>query len=200
MLSMLNRLLLISLLALPGVAMADAVDGEFMGYKLDSVYERGASTKQTTTATGNLLITAEQPVKPADIDEVTLLTTPGSLTIGYIDASSWFATEAEAREMGGQYVRLLRAKYPGWSYGREGLDSTLRINEVNFDNVPHNLRLRLSQGMHEGERKWRFSMTLGWLADAAQEVTWRDLSISEQVAGQKNSSEQLLEDSDLRGL
>ena len=76
----------------------------------------------------------------------------------------------------------------------------LRIIEVNFDNAPHNLRLRLSQGMHEGERKWRFSMTLGWLDDAAQEVAWRDLSINEQVAGQKNSSEQLLEDSDLRGL
>jgi hypothetical protein len=200
MFSMLNRLLLIILLAIPGVVMADASDGEFMGYKLGSVYERSAATQEQLTETGNLIITAERPVKPADVAEVTLLTTAGSLTIGYIAASSWFDTEAEAREMGARYVHLLRAKYPGWNFGREGMDADLNIIEVNLDDAPYNLRLWVSEARDDGEIKWRFSMTLGWLQDAKQELQWRDLSFSEQVAAQKSSHKQLLDDSDTRGL
>jgi hypothetical protein len=197
---MLFRFTLMLLLACPGMAFADANDGEFMGYKLGAKYQPTAETQQRTTTIGNLLITAEQPVKPGNIAEVTLLTTADSMTIGYIDASQWFATEAEARAMGGEYVGLLRAKYPNWAFGREGFDAQLRIIEVNFDQAPHTLNLRLSQGSHEGQTKWRFSMTLRWVADSAEERAWRDRSINEQIALQKGSGEQLMKDSDTRGL
>ena len=136
--------LLFCLLALPAVVFADASDGEFMGYKLGADYPATPQGTENTT-TGNLLIIAEEPVKPADMQQVSLVATPVSRTISYIDASSWYATEDEARVAGRHYVELLRAKYPDWKFGREVMDSSLSIVEVNFDKAPFNLQVRLAR-------------------------------------------------------
>jgi len=101
------------------------------------------------TTTGNLLIAAGNPTKPVDIVKVSLIATPESRTIGYIIAASWYATESEAREVGRRYTELLRAKYPDWNFGRELMDASLRIVEVNFDKAPYNLQLRLVRDEYE---------------------------------------------------
>jgi hypothetical protein len=197
---MLIRFVLMLFVALPGVVLADASNGDFMGYQLGDQYQRGADTRQQTSTTGNLLISAEQPVKPGDIAEVTLLATAETLTIGYIGASQWFATEAEAREMGRQYFELLHAKYPDWPYGWEVMDAQLNIVEVNFNSAPYNLRLRLTEDQREGEKMWRFSMTLGWLPGSSEEQAWRDLAVDEQIAEKLDTRQELLKKSDVRGL
>jgi len=194
------RFFLILLVFLPGAVLADASHGEFMGYQLGSSYPRGTDTRQRVTTTGNLIVVAEQPVKPGDIAEVSLLTTAETLNIGHINASSWFTTEAEAREFGRRYVNLLRAKYPGWAFGREGLDANLSIVEVNLDQPPYNLRLRLNKDSSNDKNVWRFSMTLSWLLNSEEALAWRDVSRSEHVTAQKEGRQQLLEDADLRGL
>jgi hypothetical protein len=197
---MLIRFVLMLFVALPSVVLADASNGDFMGYQLGDQYQRGADTRQQTSTTGNLLISAEQPVKPGDIAEVTLLATAETLTIGYIGASQWFATEAEAREMGRQYFELLHAKYPDWPYGWEVMDAQLNIVEVNFNSAPYNLRLRLTEDQREGEKMWRFSMTLGWLPGSSEELAWRDLAVDEQIAEKLDTRQELLKKSDVRGL
>jgi len=194
------RFFLLLLLVLPGLAYADASTGNFMGYQLGAEYKRGAATQLEMTTTGNLRVTAEQPVKPADIAQVTLLTTRETLTIGFISAEQWFATEAEAREFGRRYFGLLRAKYPDWPHGWEVMDARMNIVEVNFNQAPHNLRLRLTKEHRDGESMWRFSMTLGWLPESAEEQAWRGKAVKEQVSGQQGSQQQLLQDSDVRGL
>jgi hypothetical protein len=198
--AMLIRFILLLCAVVPGAVMADAADGDFMGYRLGDRYQRSADMQQQTTATGNLLIVAADPVKPADIAVVTLLTTPESLTIGYIAAAQWFQTEEEARAMGRKYVDLLRAKYPDWAFGREGMDSNLKLIEVNLDNAPHNLRLRLDEGKHDDTDMWRFSMTLGWMQTSAEEQVWRDRAVKELSAAQQDGTDKLLQDSDTRGL
>ena len=194
------RTLLIVLIGLPCVVLADANNGDFMGYQLGNNYLRGESTRMRVTTTGNLFITAEKPVKPSDVEEVTLLTTPGTLTIGFIDASSWFETEEAARAMGRNYVQLLRAKYPDWEMGQEGLDTHLDVIEINLMNSPYNLRLRLIEEDRNGIDMWRFSMTLGWLRDTEQKQKWRDLAFQQQIAAQQESSRKLLQEADVRGL
>jgi len=191
---------LILLVLIPGAAIADASKGEFMGYRLGSNYQRGADTPQRATTTGNLIVIAEQPVKPNDIAEVSLLTTAETLTIGHINASAWFATEAEARKFGRRYVDLLRAKYPGWEFGRERMDADLRIVEVNLDQAPYNLWLRLNEDNHNGEIRWRFSMMLSWLPDTEEALAWREQSHSQHLSTQEAGRDHLLENADLRGL
>jgi hypothetical protein len=191
---------LMLLLAMSADALADARAGEFMGYQLGSKYLRSANTKQRVTTTGNLIIFAEKPVKPSDIAEVTLLTTPGTLTIGHITASQWFLTEEEARNFGRRYFELLRARYPDWPYGWEVMDAQMNIVEVNFNAAPYNLQLWLTRDLRDGKDMWRFSMMLRWLPDSSQAREWRELAGVEQIAVNKNAGQQLLENSDLRGL
>ncbi len=188
------------LVTIPGLVVADASKGEFMGYLLGSDYKPDANVRQQATTNGNLIITADKPVKPTNIAEVSLITTAETLTIGYIEASQWFKTETEAREFGRQYADLLRARYPDWQFGRERMDNNMRIIEVNFDEPPYNLRLRLSEDGHSGENRWRFSMTLGWLTDAKAAREWRSLSRSQHITAQEIGRKQLLENADLRGL
>lgn len=197
---MLPRSILILVVAIPGVVMADANDGQFMGYQLGTNYQRSANTQVQETANGNLNITAEQPVKPADVGNVALIATTGTLTIGYINALTWFDTEAEAREFGREYINLLRAKYPDWAFGREELDANLNVAEVNLDKYPHNLRMRLSEGRRDGKIMWRISMTLTWLPDSEEAKSWNRLSRVQNLAAEQDERKALLEKADTRGL
>ena len=194
------RFVLILLLAIPGIVLADAGSGEFMGYQLGGKYQRGPATLEKATTTGNLIITAERPVKPEDVAEVTLLVTPATLTIGSITASQWFATEDEARNFGRHYFELILAKYPAWPYGWEVTDSQLNVVEVSFRDGSYNLLLRLTKDSREGKAMWRFAMTLGWLPDSAPERAWRETSATEQMSELKGLRQQLLEKADVRGL
>jgi hypothetical protein len=194
-----TKSLLFCLLALPAVVFADASDGQFMGYELGAGYPATPQGSESTT-TGNLVFVAENPVKPADIKQVRLVATPVSRTIGYINAASWYATEGEAREIARRYVELLRAKYPDWNFGREAMDASLRIVEVNFDKAPYNLQLRLVRDEHEGRNMWRFSMGLGWQPNSKEWLAWQNMSATQQSAEKTTERKQILEDSDVRGL
>ena len=193
------RLLLCFLLALPTVVVADANEGQFMGYELGTEYPAPPQDVEVTTA-GNLLIEAENPTKPADIVQVSLVATPESRTIGYITAASWYATEGQAREVGRRYVELLRAKYPDWDFGRELMDASLRIVEVNFDKAPYNLQLRLGRDEYDGRSMWRISMGLGWRGESKEWHAWQNKAAREHAAAKATEYEQLMKESDVRGL
>ncbi len=193
------RLLLCCLFALPTVVVADANEGQFMGYELGTEYPALPRDVEVTTV-GNLLIEAENPTKPADIARVSLVATPETRTIGYIIAASWYATEGEAREVGRRYVELLRAKYPDWDFGREMMDASLRIVEVNFDRAPYNLQLRLVRDEHDGRSMWRISMGLGWQRESGELHAWQNKAVTEQAVAKATEYEQLMKESDVRGL
>jgi hypothetical protein len=193
------RLLLCCLFALPADVVADAGEGQFMGYELGTKYPALPQDVEVT-ATGNLLIAAENPTKPADIVQVSLIATPESRTIGHIVAASWYATEGEAREVGRRYVELLRAKYPDWDFGREQMDASLHIVEVNFDKAPYNLQLRLVRDEYDGRNMWRISMSLGWQRETMEWNSWQNQAATEHAGARATENEQLLKEADIRGL
>ena len=193
------RLLLCCFLALPTVVVADAGNGEFMGYELGTRYPTPPRDVGVMT-TGNLLIVAENPIKPADIAQVSLIATPETRTIGYIVAASWYESEAEARAVARRYVELLHAKYADWALGRELMDANFRIVEVNFDKAPHNLQVRLVREEHDGRSMWRFSMALGWHEASEERRAWQNRAATEHAASKATELEQLLKESDIQGL
>lgn len=193
------RLLLCCLIAFPAVVVADAGDGQFMGYELGTKYPASPQEAELTTS-GNLLITAENPTKPADIVQVSLIATPESRTIGYIIAASWFASEREARDFGTRYVELLRAKYPDWDFGQEKMDENFDLVEVNLNKAPHNIRLSIARDEYGGRSMWRISMGLGWDRESANRGAWQKQAATEHAAAKASEHEQLMEKSDIRGL
>ena len=196
---MLKRLLLSCLLAIPTAVFADANDGQFMGYQLGDIYPN-VPTNSELTASGNLSIVAEDATKPTSVDEVRLVTTPSSKTIGYIAASSWHDTEEEARASGRRFAEALRTLYPDWEFGRELMDGRFKIVEVNFDKPPYNLQLSLVPVRHDGRDMWRFSMGLGWLPDSKDFRAWQGQAASERAAAKSDDAASLLDNPEFRGL
>lgn len=193
-------IVLLLVVAMPKIVLADASNGQFMGYQLGENYQRSGNTQVRETTSGNLAITAENPVKPANVGKIILIASPETLTIGYINALTWFDTEAEAREFGREYIGLLRAKYPDWLYGREVMGPDMRVIEVNLDKDPHNLQMQLSEGNRDGKKMWRLSMTLRWLPNSNEATAWSNLAFSQQAAIQQKDRQLLLERADTRGL
>jgi hypothetical protein len=193
------RFLLCCLFAFPADVVADASAGEFMGYELGTMYPTQPQDIEIT-ATGTLFFATENPTKPDDIVQVSVIATPESRTIGYIIAASWYETEGEARDVGRRYVELLRAKYPDWDFGRTQMDASARIVEVNFDKTPYNLQLRVVQEEYRGRSMWRISMGLGWYRQTKEWNAWRKQAATEHAAARETGYEQLLEESDIRGL
>lgn len=184
-------------------AAADANNGEFMGYRLNDRYPLTANTRSGPSLSGNLLLIAEDPVSPADIGEVRLTTTVASCTIGFIEASQTFATEAEAREFAKKYYNLLHAKYPNWSIdaGRIQIsETTLMPTALNMDRWPYTIRMKLAETEADDDRPFRVSLTLRYLFDSPERKAWNSLARAEQDARRQSSQEQLLEDADTRGL
>lgn len=196
---MLIRCLFFGLILLPAIAAADAGTGQFMGYELGKDYTDSHQNSEVTT-TGNLLIVAEDPVKPASINEVRLVTTPGTRNIGYITAISWYDTEGEARAVARRFVELLRAKYPDWEFGREMMDARLEIVGVNFDNPPYNIQVRLDREDDSTRKQWRFSMGLGWITDSNELREWRRKASSERNSLRTLEQQKLMDESDTNGL
>jgi hypothetical protein len=183
-----------------GAAWADANNGDFLGYTLGNNYTQPVGDAEELGANGMLRINAAKPVKPDDITEVRLIVTAESRTIGYITGASWFATEAEARDFAKRYINLLHAKYSNWLFGREQMDINMRIDEVNLDNQPYNIRFRLDERQHNGKNQWRFSMTLGWLPTSKEAEAWADMANTQRLSIISDDRKQILETSNMRGL
>jgi hypothetical protein len=197
-----NRIttLLAALIAMPTLVLADATNGDFLGYSLGATYGSNAATVEKVRTNGTLVIEAQSPVKPDDIASVSLIVTSETKTIGHISGSQWFATEAEAREFARHYVNLLHAKYSDWEFGREKMDNNLRINEINLDKQPNNIRFRLDEELHDGQSMWRFSMTLNWLPTSKESQAWQNMARSQHNEIIVDERKQLLKNADLRGL
>jgi hypothetical protein len=193
-----SALLILCLLS-AGTVWADANTGDFLGYTLGTNYDSSGGAEELG-ANGTIRVAAANPVKPDDIEDVQLIVTAQSRTIGYITGASWFNTEDEAREFARRYVNLLHAKYANWIFGREQLDNNMQLNEVNLDNQPYNLRFRLDQQQHNGKPQWRFSMTLAWMPASKDAEAWNNMANTQRLSVISNDRKQILKNSDMRGL
>lgn len=94
---------------------ADAASGHLFGYSIGDQYPLDDTTRIAVRGTPPSRlnrIVAQAPVKPDDIGQVLLITTPVSHTILKIGVQQPFQREEAARAFAGKYLRLFSAKYP----------------------------------------------------------------------------------------
>ena len=189
--------------AAPVTVVADANDGEFMGYRLNERYAMTENTQSGPSLSGNLVLIAENPVMPADMGQVRLTTTLESRTIGFIEAAQNFADEAAAREFARKYYNLLHAKYPAWHIdtGRIQLnETTLMPTALNMDRWPYTIRMKLNETDTQNGKPFRVSLTLRYLFDTPERKAWNELARAEQNEQQQEDQERMIENADTRGL
>jgi hypothetical protein len=191
---------LVLLLACSGSVSADANQGDFMGYRLGQNYQLTAGTDKTALRYGSTRILAEEPVKPQDMGEVFLITTPMTYNIGVIEARQLFDTREEARIFGKRYLELLHAKYPEWALGEEGLDANMLINEVSLLHKPYRITARLYSPAPETNSRWAITIVLGYAQETVQRRAWLNLVEQEQKESRQSQQQQILEQADTQGL
>ena len=107
--------------------------------------------------------------------------------------------ELNPSEVNFQPLELPPSEFKYFKFFPNGYEEYARVMS-RPDKVPYNLKLRLALETHEGRDMWRFSMGLGWQPESKGWQAWQDMSEAEQIAKNRAEREQLLEDSDVRGL
>ncbi len=195
--------LLCAIASAPVTVIADANDGEFMGYRLNDRYLISEATRSGPSLSGNLVVIAENPLMPADMGMVRVTTTLETHTIGFIEASQDFSDESAARDFARKYYNLLHAKYPEWRIetGKIQLnEKTLMPTALNMDRWPYTIRIKLTETEAQDGRPFRVSLTLRYLFDSPERTAWNKLARAEQSEQQQADQEKLIENADTRGL
>ena len=113
-----------------GAAGPDATSGALFGYTLGDTYPMSDRTRIATRSparSGLITLVADAPVKPDDINQVLLVTTPVSHTIVVIGVQQDFQDETSARAFARKYLDLLAVKYPGYEVELEVPDRRGRL-------------------------------------------------------------------------
>jgi len=108
----------------------DATSGALFGYALGDTYPMSDETRIATRSparSGLITLIADAPVKPDDIDQVLLVTTPVTNTIVVIGVQQGFQDETSARAFARKYLDLLAVKYPGYEVELEVMDRRGRL-------------------------------------------------------------------------
>ena len=80
------------------------------------------------------------------------------------------------------------------------MDENFDLVEVNFNKVPHNIRLSIARDEHDGRSMWRISMGLGWDRESGDWGAWQEQAATEHTAEKASEHEQLMDNADIRGL
>jgi len=119
-----------SVLGFPAAHAADAASGTMFGYTVGDAYPMTDETRivaRSPARSALITLIADSPVKPDDIEQVLLVTTPVSHTIIIIGVQQGFPDEISAREFARKYLHLLAAKYPGYEADLEVMDRRGRL-------------------------------------------------------------------------
>ena len=103
---------LLALLTYANASLGDANDGELFGYSLGT---RFSEQQNEQVGSGDLLLLiAHNPVKPAAIEQVFVLISPMSHSIGRIAGETWYESGEDALVAYEQFRVILRNKYSNW--------------------------------------------------------------------------------------
>lgn len=188
-----QSVMLLPLLFYTSTSSADANDGDLFGYSLGNRY-----TEQVSEALDDgqlVLITTQNPVKPADIEKVYVLVTPISHSVGKIAGETWYESGEDAVVAYERFRTILRNKYSGWETDER---TEQHFHDSRFWAGNHELNVQAS-GPHRGEmgealeRPFRFWIVLSYLPSTPAAIEYETLSKAEieQSASGKFSEEEV---------
>lgn len=113
-----RNLLIISLLLLATSALADANDGEYLGFKLGDTYAAPRGAVARGHITGALVYAVDAHKRHQHIGSLSIYVTPKSSIIGSIFGEWYFSNERSAQDFMDRYMDNLEKKYTHWKRQR----------------------------------------------------------------------------------
>ena len=168
------------------ISHADANDGDLFGYALGDQY--AIQEIQSQGGGQLLLIDSQDPIKPKTIDNVYVLLTPITHSIGKIAGETWYASGENAIVEYERYRVILRDKYGDWA-SEETTEQKFHVSRFSKGN--HELVVQVS-GPHSADlapstsRVYRFLLSLSFkpgTEEAASFEAMANKEIEQSTAG-----------------
>ena len=186
-----RSVMLLPLLFYTPASIADANDGDLFGYSLGNRYTE--NMREAPDEGQLVLLTAQNPVKPPDIERVYVLVTPISHSIGKIAGETWYESGEDAIVAYERFRAILRNKYSGWEADER---TEQHYHASRFWAGDHELNV-LASGPHRGEmgepleHAFLFRIVLSYLPSTPAAIEYETLANAEieQSASGKYSEE-----------
>lgn len=118
---MTRNLIFICLLFVSVSALADASDGEYLGFKLGERYSMPQGSVGKEHITGALMYAVDPGRRHQHMGSLSLYVSPKTSTIGSIFGGWYFTNERSAKHFLDGYLRSLENKYGSWKRRRSTL-------------------------------------------------------------------------------
>jgi hypothetical protein len=95
-------------------ALADANDGEYLGYTLGDKFKAPRGADSDFHITGAMVYVVDPKRQPHHIDSMSIYVSPKSSIIGSIFGEWYFTSARAAKSFADNYLESLEEKYPHW--------------------------------------------------------------------------------------
>ncbi len=169
---MTRKSIFISLLLVNTSVVADANDGEYLGFTLGQSYSvpRGAVAKDHII--GALFYAVDPHRRQQHLGSLSLYVSPGSSVIGSIFGEWYFTSERAAKSFLERYTQILENEYGDWKRRR-----ILFTNVNTFTNGKYQLWVDLEQkppivDHWPSDKKYRVGVALTYALDSSARSDW----------------------------
>lgn len=176
-----RNLIFICFLAVSPTALADANDGQFLGFKLGDRYPAPRGSVPGQHITGALIYVVDPESRHQHIGSLSIYVSPKDAIIGSIFGEWYFSSKRAAEQFSDQYFGSLETRYGDWVRRRNTLS-----------NGDYQIWVDLEQkspfaGYWPSDGKFRISVALTFAPESALRQQWM-AAISSEVNGEKLSA------------
>lgn len=147
-------LFFISLILFNTSVIADASDGEYLGYTLGDKFRVPSGAVGEYHITGAMIYAVDPKRQPHHIDSMSIYVSPKSSIIGSIFGEWYFSSARSAKSFADNYLAALKKKYPHWklrgrslTYGDHQLWVDIEEKPLFGEHWPSHKKTRVAIGL-----------------------------------------------------
>lgn len=161
-----HKLLFVCLVFLSTLVLADANDGEHMGYRLGAKFSAPEGTFGRGHITGALVYHVDPHTRHQHMDSMSVYVTPKSSIIGSIFGEWYFSSKRSAQHFSDRYLQILETEYSSWKRRRNTLTNGDYQLWVDLEERPPLVDFWPSK------KKFRVSVALIFTPESAARDAW----------------------------
>jgi len=161
-----RKLIFISLLFLSTSVLADANDGEYMGFKLGSKFSVPEGAIGRDHMMGALVYILNPHQRHQHMGSLSIYVSPKSSIIGSVFGDWYFSSKRSAQQFSDRYMQTLETKYSGWKRRRNTLTNADYQLYVDLEQKPPIVDYWPS------DKKFRVSVALVFTPESATRHAW----------------------------
>ncbi len=168
-----RKLAFISLLFLSTSAIADANDGEYMGFRLGSTFSAPEGAIGRNHIKGALVYFVDPRQRHQHMGSLSIYVSPKSSIVGSVFGDWYFSSKRSAQQFSDRYMQTLETTYSSWKRRRNSLTNGDYQLWVDLEQKPPIVEHWPS------DKKFRVSVALVFAPESTARSTWMATVMSE---------------------